>query len=79
LDIGVNHILALRGDFPKGWAETRGVFDYANELFSCGLCVTMDDEDIATVKVETINAMDETAAQEAAAECPVSAITIEEA
>ena len=32
LEIGVNHILALRGDFPKGWEETRGDFDYANEL-----------------------------------------------
>ncbi|NLP37722.1 MAG: 5,10-methylenetetrahydrofolate reductase [Firmicutes bacterium] len=32
LDIGVDHILALRGDFPKGWEETRGDFDYANEL-----------------------------------------------
>lgn len=32
LQIGVDHILALRGDFPKGWEETRGDFDYANEL-----------------------------------------------
>ena len=32
LNIGVDHILALRGDFPKGWEETRGDFDYANEL-----------------------------------------------
>lgn len=32
LDAGVNHILALRGDFPKGWKETRGDFDHANEL-----------------------------------------------
>lgn len=32
LDMGVEHILALRGDFPKGWEETRGDFDYANEL-----------------------------------------------
>lgn len=32
LDIGVDHILALRGDFPKGWEETRGDFDYASEL-----------------------------------------------
>ena len=32
LDIGVDHILALRGDFPKGWEGTRGDFNYANEL-----------------------------------------------
>lgn len=32
LEMGVNHILALRGDFPKGWQETRGDFDHANEL-----------------------------------------------
>jgi len=32
LDIGVNHILALRGDFPKDWEETGGDFNYANEL-----------------------------------------------
>ncbi|WP_303864228.1 methylenetetrahydrofolate reductase [Alkalibaculum bacchi] len=32
LDIGVDHILALRGDYPKGWEGTRGDFNYANEL-----------------------------------------------
>ena len=32
LDKGIDHILALRGDFPKGWTETRGDFNYANEL-----------------------------------------------
>lgn len=32
LDIGVNHILALRGDFPKGQEGTGGDFHYANEL-----------------------------------------------
>lgn len=32
LAMGVDHILALRGDFPKGWKETRGDFNYANEL-----------------------------------------------
>ena len=32
LDMGIDHILALRGDFPKGWEGTRGDFDYANEL-----------------------------------------------
>ncbi len=26
------NILALRGDFPKGWKETRGDLDHANEL-----------------------------------------------
>lgn len=29
---GINHILALRGDFPKGWEGTMGDFNYANEL-----------------------------------------------
>lgn len=32
LDMGVDNILALRGDFPKGWEETKGDFHYANEL-----------------------------------------------
>lgn len=32
LDMGVNHILALRGDLPAGWEGTRGDFKYANEL-----------------------------------------------
>ncbi len=32
LDIGVDHILALRGDFPKGQEGTGGDFHYANEL-----------------------------------------------
>lgn len=30
--MGIDHILALRGNFPKGWEETRGDFNYANEL-----------------------------------------------
>lgn len=34
LDHGVNHILALRGDLPKGWDSTRGAFNYANEMIS---------------------------------------------
>ncbi|MEG0912170.1 MAG: methylenetetrahydrofolate reductase [Oscillospiraceae bacterium] len=32
LSIGVNHILALRGDLPAGWEGTRGDFAHANEL-----------------------------------------------
>lgn len=34
LSLGVDHILALRGDFPKGSASTGGDFDYANELIA---------------------------------------------
>lgn len=32
LQMGVDNILALRGDLPKGWEGTRGDFNYANEL-----------------------------------------------
>ncbi|HHT45235.1 MAG TPA: ferredoxin [Fastidiosipila sp.] len=52
---------------------------------SCGLCASicpnvfeMDDEQIATVIVDTIAPEDEASAQEAADQCPVAAITIEE-
>lgn len=34
LSLGVDHILALRGDFPKGSASTGGDFNYANELIA---------------------------------------------
>lgn len=32
LDNGINHILALRGDLPFGWAGTNGDLHYATEL-----------------------------------------------
>ncbi|HIT91113.1 MAG TPA: methylenetetrahydrofolate reductase [Candidatus Merdenecus merdavium] len=32
LDMGIDHILALRGDIPKGYDGTNGEFTYANEL-----------------------------------------------
>lgn len=32
LAIGVDHVLALRGDLPKGWEGTRGDFRYAGDL-----------------------------------------------
>jgi len=32
LDMGIENILALRGDIPKGWSSARGDFRYANEL-----------------------------------------------
>lgn len=32
LNMGVDHILALRGDFPQGWTGTKGDFHFANEL-----------------------------------------------
>lgn len=34
LELGVNHILALRGDLPAGWEGTRGDFHYASDLVS---------------------------------------------
>lgn len=34
LKMGVNHILALRGDIPAGWEGTRGDFRHASELIS---------------------------------------------
>ncbi len=50
---------------------------------SCGLCVSvcpnvyeMDDENIAVVKVDTIDVEDEADAREGAEQCPVFAITI---
>ena len=32
LDDGVEHILALRGDYPRGWTNTGGDFQHATEL-----------------------------------------------
>jgi methylenetetrahydrofolate reductase (NADPH) len=32
LSLGINHMLALRGDLPEGWTDTRGDFAHANEL-----------------------------------------------
>ncbi|MGM9557691.1 MAG: methylenetetrahydrofolate reductase [Oscillospiraceae bacterium] len=32
LDHGINHVLALRGDLPFGWAGTNGDLHYATEL-----------------------------------------------
>ena len=32
LDEGVEHILALRGDFPRGWTGTGGDFNHATDL-----------------------------------------------
>ncbi len=32
LEAGVDHILALRGDFPFGWTGTRGDFAHASDL-----------------------------------------------
>lgn len=34
LDMGVTHILGLRGDIPKGWEDTHGDFQHAAELIS---------------------------------------------
>ncbi|MDR2771500.1 MAG: methylenetetrahydrofolate reductase [Clostridiales Family XIII bacterium] len=33
-DLGIENVLALRGDFPAGWEGTRGDFSYADELLS---------------------------------------------
>ncbi len=32
LDDGVDHILALRGDYPRGWSRTCGDFEHATDL-----------------------------------------------
>ena len=32
LEDGVDHILALRGDFPRGWTGTGGEFEHATDL-----------------------------------------------
>lgn len=32
LEMGVSHVLALRGDLPVGWEGTRGDFNYASDL-----------------------------------------------
>ncbi|MCR5293746.1 MAG: methylenetetrahydrofolate reductase [Lachnospiraceae bacterium] len=32
LSLGINHILALRGDIPQGWEGTRGDFTHASEM-----------------------------------------------
>jgi methylenetetrahydrofolate reductase (NADPH) len=32
IDMGIENILALRGDFPAGWEGTRGDFFYADDL-----------------------------------------------
>jgi methylenetetrahydrofolate reductase (NADPH) len=32
LDMGVENILLLRGDLPKGWSHTQGDFSYATDL-----------------------------------------------
>ncbi len=34
LDHGIDHILALRGDFPTGWDTTAGDFHHASDLVS---------------------------------------------
>ena len=32
LEEGIEHVLALRGDYPRGWSETGGEFDHASDL-----------------------------------------------
>jgi methylenetetrahydrofolate reductase (NADPH) len=34
LDMGIENVLAMRGDLPVGWEGTRGDFSYANDLIS---------------------------------------------
>ncbi len=34
LDLGLENVLAMRGDLPAGWEGTRGDFHYANDLIS---------------------------------------------
>jgi methylenetetrahydrofolate reductase (NADPH) len=45
IDLGIENILVLRGDFPEGWDTTKGEFDHADELLAFirrqfpGLCM----------------------------------------
>ncbi|MDR0315656.1 MAG: methylenetetrahydrofolate reductase [Treponema sp.] len=45
IDLGIENILALRGDFPAGWEGTKGDFAYAGDLIGFiraefpGLCI----------------------------------------
>lgn len=68
------------------WEETilKATVD-RDTCISCGLCASicpnvfeMDDEDIAIVIVDTIAPEDLADAEDAAEQCPVAAITIEE-
>ena len=66
----------------KGEDAMKATVD-RDTCISCGLCVSicpnvfiMDGENIAIVKVDTIDVMDEVDAREAAKQCPVSAIEI---
>ena len=34
VELGIENVLALRGDFPAGWEGTRGDFNHADELLS---------------------------------------------
>ena len=34
LDLGLENVLAMRGDLPAGWEGTRGDFSYANDLIT---------------------------------------------
>ena len=46
LNMGIDNLLALRGDFPAGWEGTRGDFSYADDLIGFlsaefpGLCIS---------------------------------------
>lgn len=34
LELGIDNLLALRGDIPQGWEGTRGDFSHASELIA---------------------------------------------
>jgi ferredoxin len=77
------HLMITRSD-KKNIKERRMKATITEECISCGLCVNICPEvfemgdNLAMVKMEVIPAEFEKAAQQAADECPVTAIKIEQ-
>ncbi|MDR2088908.1 MAG: methylenetetrahydrofolate reductase [Clostridiales Family XIII bacterium] len=60
--LGIENVLALRGDFPAGWEGTRGDFRYADELLSFfgaefpGLCMAVAGYPEKHIAAESLDA-----------------------